>query len=501
MIRSDSDSTDVEKRVKRIPNKDSKKKLRKKSHEVQVIEKNNILFEKIICSGCYCSIVNDNIYADRSVTDIVNEFSCHCCDYTDKRCCCYFNKFNENLELEGYLENSYLQKVLNDKNFCARFKLFNVVPLASITNRSKRATAKKKVVINSEIGKRSVAINKSTGKLTKKLSSNTKKLHLDTIGQENCDHIQNSADKENKQSICNLKKVSNKKRKLAVVNGENDDSGEPESKYKKDKLTINEINSHSSIATTVTFVDNSQDKMAVYELDYRFNTQPPSENPHMLLNKSNKAISNEDHQNLLNSKHHLHHHNHHLSNSNSSGYHSRQSSNNSIATLCNIGNTCYLNSVVYTLRFAPFFLHKLHHLVEDMVQVYTKLSHNRVKSSSLGRNVGGLQGQSSRSWSNKDLASLGSNSSDNKPKTNRQLATERLHELYQSLHRNEVSNSQDPFHAGTFLQAVQDVSSIFEGNQQQDAHEFLMLLLDSIRESCQTLMKTITDNPDIITNG
>lgn len=27
----------------------------------------------------------------------------------------------------------------------------------------------------------------------------------------------------------------------------------------------------------------------------------------------------------------------------------------SMGTLCNIGNTCYLNSVVYTLRFAPTF--------------------------------------------------------------------------------------------------------------------------------------------------
>lgn len=66
-------------------------------------------------------------------------------------------------------------------------------------------------------------------------------------------------------------------------------------------------------------------------------------------------------------------------------------SNNSIATLCNIGNSCYLNSVIYTLRFAPYFLHKLHHLCDDMHYVYQKIGQNKFKSSSLGRNVSGLQ--------------------------------------------------------------------------------------------------------------
>lgn len=37
-----------------------------------------------------------------------------------------------------------------------------------------------------------------------------------------------------------------------------------------------------------------------------------------------------------------------------------------IATLCNLGNTCFLNSVLYTLRFTPSFLHNLHHLTTDL---------------------------------------------------------------------------------------------------------------------------------------
>lgn len=174
-------------------------------------------------------------------------------------------------------------------------------------------------------------------------------------------------------------------------------------------------------------------------------------------------------------------------------------SNNSIGTLCNIGNSCYLNSVLYTLRFAPQFMHKLHHLVDDMKLVYQKIGQHKAKSSSLGRNVSGLQSNSGRSWSSKDLVSLNNlNGVEQIQKTNRQLATEKLHELYQSLHRNESIDSSESFHAGTLLQAIQDVSSVFEGNQQQDAHELLMCILDSIRETCSQLIKTIREHPEII---
>lgn len=177
----------------------------------------------------------------------------------------------------------------------------------------------------------------------------------------------------------------------------------------------------------------------------------------------------------------------------------------SMASLCNIGNSCYMNSVIYTLRFTPLFLHNLHHLVNDFSQIINKReTQMKLKSASLGRNVSGLQGQNSRSYSSKDLASLGSSSpSTSSPaleiiKTTQQIAMEKLHDLFKNLTTNEMTESIEPFQSDLLLKAIQDVNPIFEGNQQQDAHEFLMCILDSIRESCQTIMKIINDHPEII---
>ncbi|XP_035791773.1 uncharacterized protein LOC118466477 isoform X2 [Anopheles albimanus] len=269
----------------------------------------------------------------------------------------------------------------------------------------------------------------------------------------------------------------------------------------------------------------------------------------------------------------------------------------SLATLCNIGNSCYMNSVLYTLRLAPNFTHNLHHLIEfcnlalprrsleqSVFSLDSLTSHatppsqqqlaaqHKPKSSSLGRNIPGLHVANGRSWSSKDLASLGasntsgstnignggsstvalalngSNSSSEannhtnggndlylgsastkaasvglisnnnedggcgqqlqqsvdgaaSAKSSSLVVCETLHDLFHSLTHNEATGMIEPFHAGSVLQAVQSVSTTFEGNQQQDAHEFLMCILDSVREACQTLNRNLLANPDLLRNS
>lgn len=152
-----------------------------------------------------------------------------------------------------------------------------------------------------------------------------------------------------------------------------------------------------------------------------------------------------------------------------------------LATLCNLGNTCFLNSVLYTLRFTPSFLHNLHHLSTDLSllndkQLQTKVNNFlffiflflqndlvklimnlllQIKTSSLGRTGISSTTSSSRSWSYKDLPSSTAASVAaelNKPRI--QVATEKLHELFNSLRELEARENSDPFQPDAFLQAL-----------------------------------------------
>lgn len=225
-------------------------------------------------------------------------------------------------------------------------------------------------------------------------------------------------------------------------------------------------------------------KMSVFDRRYQAD---PSVNGYMSSSRGSSSTTSSHNDEIHSSNQILN--NHHYS---SQPMMQSNASTPSMATLCNIGNSCYLNSVVYTLRFAPLFLHNLHHLIEDLQYIQKQRS---TKTSSLGRNMPSLGTELENiKISNSDMDGLSFQMSSH------QIATMKLHDLYQSLHRNEVQEISDPFHTDTFLNAIQKVSSIFEGNQQQDAHEFLMCVLDNIRETCQMLTKEIITYPEMFFN-
>ncbi|KAK7070983.1 hypothetical protein SK128_007857 [Halocaridina rubra] len=117
-----------------------------------------------------------------------------------------------------------------------------------------------------------------------------------------------------------------------------------------------------------------------------------------------------------------------------------------VCPLANLGNTCFLNSVLYALRFLPGFTHDLHHL-----HMHLQAAGNQ-KDVVLDQRI--------------------------------QFLSE-LHGVFVSLGREERGASDNKripaFHPYDFLEALRVVNPMFEGNRQQDAHELLHCVLDQLR--------------------
>ena len=133
---------------------------------------------------------------------------------------------------------------------------------------------------------------------------------------------------------------------------------------------------------------------------------------------------------------------------------------------------CFLNSVVYTLRFTPGFTHNLHHLVHDINALHQQ------------EHGGGKFGKSSSKSKQSSLTNGHAEGSGMDADAGlSQEVIEQLHDLFKSLScADETADSRDPIQPSSFLNAVSRFNPRFEGNEHQDAHELLLIILNILED-------------------
>ncbi|KAJ8037809.1 Ubiquitin carboxyl-terminal hydrolase 1 [Holothuria leucospilota] len=161
----------------------------------------------------------------------------------------------------------------------------------------------------------------------------------------------------------------------------------------------------------------------------------------------------------------------------------------------NIGNTCYLNSVLQTLRYSPHFVTALKdmlHLAEEWLEQRGKDGVNETEDSGKG---GGSR--------DKEVEE-----EENMRKT-RQLLSE-MYKLFQLMQDKEdnflimpLPDTDMAVNPEKVLDALRYVNPMFEGYLQHDAQELLCLLLSSLKEIQEKVAQrhANSEDDDIINNN
>lgn len=158
-----------------------------------------------------------------------------------------------------------------------------------------------------------------------------------------------------------------------------------------------------------------------------------------------------------------------------------------MGTLKNIDNSCYMNSVLYILRMTPTFAHNIHHLLQNIEFVSDEYNDSVEMSVTAGEclqlTATSVMMSNRRKWPNViDIC------------TRKKEVIGQLHRTFADLTAMEVRKDNTPIEKTKLQAAVREIQPYFTQGTQQDAHEFLLTILNCIRDCGATLAKLIQDH-------
>lgn len=155
-----------------------------------------------------------------------------------------------------------------------------------------------------------------------------------------------------------------------------------------------------------------------------------------------------------------------------------------MGTMKNIDNSCYMNSVLYILRMTPTLVHNIHHLV---LNIYHYLD--------TGFNMPATENECLQSIATSAMVSNHEKWPNKIDINDQQRAViGQLHEIFCKLTTMDITKDLTPIEKKEFQAAIRAINPDFTLGTQQDAHEFLLTILNCVRDCCATLTKLIPEH-------
>lgn len=160
-----------------------------------------------------------------------------------------------------------------------------------------------------------------------------------------------------------------------------------------------------------------------------------------------------------------------------------------MGTLKNIDNSCYMNSVLYVLRMTPTLVHSIHHLVGNLLVIFDEYGDSSEPSPSENECLQTVA-------TSVMMANMEHWSDQLEIKCQKKLIYQ-LHKIFLRLTAMESRKSGNPIEKEKLQRVIHEINPIFTSGSQQDSHEFLLTVLNCIRDCGASLMKLIQDHANI----